>query len=74
MILAFFHNFVQYADWGILAWGIALSYAAAFSYLVETSKQVKLIKEGKLQAATADSVKEEDQKIVQEKKDGTYEG
>ena len=74
VILAFFHNFVQYADWGILAWGIALSYAAAFSYLVETSKQVKLIKEGKLQAATANSVKEEDQKIVQEKKDGTYEG
>ena len=74
VILAFFHNFVQYADWGILAWGIALSYAAAFSYLNETMKQVRLIKEGKMQAATADSVKAEDQRIVQEKKDGTYEG
>lgn len=74
VILAFFHNYVQYADWGILAWGIALSYGAAFSYLKETMKQVKLVKEGKLQAATAESVKAEDQKIVQEKKDGTYEG
>ena len=74
VILAFFHNYVQYADWGILAWGIALSYAAAFSYLNETMKQVKLVKEGKMQAATAESVKEEDQRIVQEKKDGTYEG
>lgn len=68
VILAFFHNFVQYADWGILAWGIALSYAAAFSYLVETSKQVKLIKEGKMQAATADSVKEEDQRSFKKRK------
>ncbi len=74
VILAFFHNYVQYADWGILAWGIALSYAAAFSYLKETMKQVKLVKEGKMQAATAESVKEEDQRIVQEKKEGTYEG
>ena len=74
VILAFFHNYVQYADWGILAWGIALSYAAAFSYLNETMKQVKLVKEGKMQAATAESVKEEDQRIVKEKKDGTYEG
>lgn len=74
VILAFFHNYVQYADWGILAWGIALSYAAAFSYLTETMKQVKLVKEGKMQAATAESVKQEDQRIVQEKKDGTYEG
>ena len=65
---------MQYADWGILAWGIALSYAAAFSYLNETMKQVKLVKEGKMQAATAESVKEEDQRMVQEKKDGTYEG
>lgn len=74
VILAFFHNYVQYADWGILAWGIALSYAAAFSYLKETMTQVKLIEQGKMTAATAESVKEEDQRIVQQKKDGTYEG
>ena len=74
VILAFFHDYVQYADWGILAWGIAMSYGAAFSYLKETMKQVKLVKEGKMEAATAESVKAEDQKIVQEKKDGTYEG
>ena len=58
----------------MLAWGIALRYAAAFSYVNEAMKQVKLVKEGKMQAATAESVKEEDQRIVQEKKDGTYEG
>lgn len=51
-----------------------MSYGAAFSYLKETMKQVKLVKEGKMEAATAESVKAEDQKIVQEKKDGTYEG
>ncbi len=74
VILGFFHNYVQYADWGILAWGVALSYAAAVNYLVDVLKQVKKIEEGEMQAATAESVKEEDQKIVQEKKDGTYEG
>lgn len=73
VILAFFHQYIAYADWGILAWGIALSYAAGINYLVDTFKQVRLVKEGKLQAATAESVKEEDQKIVQEKKEGTYE-
>ncbi len=74
VILAFFHPYVAYADWGILAWGIALSYAAGANYFIDTMKQVKLIKQGKMEAATADSVREEDQKIVQEKKDGTYEG
>ncbi len=74
VILGFFHNYVQYADWGILAWGIALSYGAAFNYLIDVAKQVKKIGKGEMEAATAESVKEEDQKIVQEKKDGTYEG
>lgn len=73
VFLAFFHQYVQYADWGILAWGIALSYAAGFNYLFDVIKQVKLIKSGKREAATAESVKEEDQRIVQEKKEGTYE-
>ncbi len=72
VILAFFHPYVAYADWGILAWGIALSYAAGANYFIDTMKQVKLIKAGKMDAATAESVKEEDQQIVQEKKDGTY--
>ncbi len=74
VILSFFHPYVAYADWGILAWGIALSYAAGANYFIDTMKQVKLVKQGKMEAATADSVREEDQKIVQEKKDGTYEG
>ncbi len=74
VILGFFHDYVQYADWGILAWGIAMSYGAAFNYLADVVKQVKKIDKGEMQAATAESVKQEDQKIVQEKKDGTYEG
>lgn len=74
VMLAFFHQYVGYADWGILAWGIVMSYAAAVNYLVDVLKQVKRIENGDMQAATAESVKEEDQKIVQEKKDGTYQG
>ena len=74
VILAFFHNYVAYADWGILAWGIVMSYAAAFNYLADVVKQVKRISRGEQQAATAESVKEADMKTVQEKRDGTYEG
>ena len=68
VILAFFHQWVQYADWGILAWGIVMSYAAAFNYLKQTLDQVKKIKKGEMEAATAESVKEEDQKLVAEGK------
>lgn len=68
VILGFFHQWVQYADWGILAWGIVLSYAAAFNYLKQTLDQVKKIKKGEMEAATAESVKEEDQKEVAEGK------
>ncbi|MBQ9276209.1 MAG: hypothetical protein IJ226_01280, partial [Clostridia bacterium] len=68
VILGFFHQFVQYADWGILAWGIVLSYAAAISYLRQVIVEVKKIEKGEMQAATAESVKEEDQKEVAEGK------
>ena len=68
VILGFFHQYVQYADWGILAWGIVLSYAAAFSYLRQVTIEVKKIKNGEMEAATAESVRAEDQKEVAEGK------
>lgn len=74
VIMAFFHNYVAYADWGILAWGIVMSYGAALNYLKDVIIQVRRINRGEQQAATAESVKEEDIRIVQAKRDGTYEG
>ncbi|MBQ3755256.1 MAG: hypothetical protein II867_03765, partial [Clostridia bacterium] len=68
VILGFFHQYVGFADWGILAWGIVMSYAAALNYLKQTLDQVKKIKKGEMEAATAESVREEDQKIVAEGK------
>lgn len=74
VLLAFFHQYVGYADWGILAWGIVMSYAAALAYFKEYITQYIRISRGQQVAATADSVREEDQKTVQEKRDGTYQG
>ena len=74
VILAFFHQYVQYADWGILAWGIALSYAAACAYLVDVMKQVKLIKSGELKASSAESVKADDIAAVERRKSGATGG
>lgn len=68
VILGFFHQYVAYADWGLLAWGIAMSYAAAANYAKQTFRSVKLIKEGKMDAATSEAVKEKDQKNVSEGK------
>ncbi len=74
VILAFFHNYVQYADWGILAWGIVLSYAAAFAYLADVAKQVKKIKSGELKASSAESVKADDIAAVERRKSGATGG
>ena len=70
VILAFFHNYVQYADWGILAWGIVLSYAAAGAYLVDSLKQLKRIKNGETEAVSSESVKEDDILAVEKRKSG----
>lgn len=70
VILAFFHNYVAYADWGILAWGIAMSYASAIGYLRSCIEQISRIKKGEIEAATADSVKEADIETVRKKKEG----
>ncbi|MCM1306705.1 MAG: CDP-alcohol phosphatidyltransferase family protein [Bacteroides sp.] len=74
VILGFFHNYVQYADWGILAWGIVLSYAAAFSYLADVVKQVKRISSGEMQAISAETAKENDIKAVERRKSGATGG
>lgn len=70
VILGFFHNFVQYADWGILSWGIVLSYAAAGAYLADSIKQVRRIKKGEQEAISAETVKENDIKAVEMRKSG----
>ncbi len=70
VIMAFFHRYVAYADWGILAWGIVMSYAAAFTYLKDVVLQVKRIERGEQQEATPESVKEADQRAVREKREG----
>ena len=41
VILAFFHPYVAFADWGILAWGVCLSYGAAFGYLFDIIRQIR---------------------------------
>lgn len=74
VILGFFHNFVQYADWGILAWGIALSYAAAGAYLVDSIKQVKRIERGEQKAISSETAKENDIKAAEKRKSGATGG
>ncbi|MDE6302070.1 MAG: CDP-alcohol phosphatidyltransferase family protein [Clostridia bacterium] len=74
VILGFFHNYVGYADWGILAWGIALSYAAAGAYLVDSIKQVKRIARGEQAATSAESAKAADIKAVEKRKSGATGG
>lgn len=57
IMLAFFHPYVGYADWGILAWGLFLSYGALAGYIKEVFHQIKLINEGKMERVTDESVK-----------------
>ncbi|MEG2450989.1 MAG: CDP-alcohol phosphatidyltransferase family protein [Clostridia bacterium] len=64
ILLSFFHPQIYFADWGILAWGILMSYAAGVSYFITIMREIQKINKGEMKAATADSVKEEDIKIV----------
>ena len=57
VILCFFHPYVYLADWGILAWGVALTYGALFGYIKEIVHQIKLIDAGKMERVTDESVK-----------------
>ena len=60
MQLTIFHPYVAFADWGILAWGICMSYAAAIGYLVDIIKQIRKINRGEMEKVTAESAKTTD--------------
>ena len=57
VILCFFHPYVYLADWGILAWGVVLTYLALAGYIKDILRQIRLIKAGKMERVTAESVK-----------------
>ncbi len=60
VILSFFHPYVMYADWGILSWGICLSYGAAVNYLVDIIRQIRKINSGEMKRVTSESAKTTD--------------
>lgn len=60
VLLAFFHPYVAFADWGILACGVCMSYAAAIGYLADILRQIRKINRGEMQAVTAESAKTTD--------------
>ena len=60
VILSFFHPYVMYADWGILSWGICLSYGAAVNYLVDIIRQIRKINSGEMERVTSESAKTTD--------------
>ena len=60
VILAFFHPYVAFADWGILAWGVCMSYAAAIGYLIDIIRQIRKINRGEMEKVTAESAKTTD--------------
>lgn len=68
IMLAFFHPYVYFVDWAILGIGVILNYAAMFNYLHQLVVEVKLINSNQKQVNTAESIKEEDIRIVAEKK------
>lgn len=43
VIMGFFHPYLYFADWGILAWGITLGWASAISYLKDVIVQARLV-------------------------------
>ncbi len=57
VILCFFHPYVHLADWGILAWGVVLTYGALLGYIKEIVHQIKMIDAGKMERVTDESVK-----------------
>jgi cardiolipin synthase len=57
VILCFFHPYIYFVDWGVLGLGITLSYVALGIYARDVFRQIKLIKEGKMERVTDESVK-----------------
>ena len=72
VMLCFFHPYVYLADWGILAWGVVLTYLALAGYVRDIFRQIRLIKEGKMERVTDESVKHttsDNMQIIDEKED-----
>ena len=67
IIVAFFHNKVHLADWGIIGWGTVLTYLSGFNYAIQISKQAKKLKSGEIEKVTSESVREKDIKINENK-------
>ena len=57
VILSFFHPDLYFGDWGILGLGLVLSYVALGVYARDVFRQIRLIKEGKMERVTSESVK-----------------
>ena len=57
VITCFAHPYVYFVDWGILGLGITLSYVAMGIYARDVFRQIRLIKEGKMERVTDESVK-----------------
>ena len=57
VILCFFHPHLYFVDWGVLGLGIALSYVALGIYARDVFRQIRPIKEGKMERVTDESVK-----------------
>ena len=57
VILCFAHPYVYFVDWGILGVGLLLSYVALGVYARDVFRQIRLIKEGKMERVTDESVK-----------------
>mgnify|MGYP001015309199 FL=1 len=67
IIVAFFHNKVGYADWGIIGWGMFLTYCSGINYGVLIARKAKQLKEGKIERVTSESVRENDIQINENK-------
>ena len=67
IIVAFFHDKVHLADWGIIGWGTVLTYLSGFNYAIQISKQAKKLKSGEIEKVTSESVREKDIKINENK-------
>lgn len=67
IIVAFFHDKVFLADWGIIGWGTVLTYLSGFNYAIQISKQAKKLKSGEIAKVTSESVREKDIKINENK-------
>lgn len=67
IIVAFFHDKVYFADWGIIAWGMFLTYCSGINYGIIVAKQAKKLKNGEIEKVTSESVREKDIEINENK-------